>query len=153
MLSAAGLTTSTCTEPPARATAGVIVNSTGSGPVPSLTVDVETPQAWRVSATAASLATAGKTLPFRRFMITAGVRIERSFPAEGEMGELGGNQRTSAHVVALCPVRMRKEHTSGGTRFFLGMAVRSCTTVSLLYASTDEAARVIGATSLSLPVR
>jgi hypothetical protein len=70
-----------------------------------------------------------------------------------ENGELGGNQRTNAHVVALCPVRFRKEHTSGGTRFFYGMAARMCTAVPLLYPSIDEMARVIGTTSESQAVR
>jgi hypothetical protein len=51
MLSDDGLVTFSCTEPPGNAMLGVIVISTGSGPVVRLTVDVETPQAWRLSAT------------------------------------------------------------------------------------------------------
>jgi hypothetical protein len=54
MLSDDGLLTFSCTDPPGRAIVGVIVISTGSGPVVRLTVDVETPQAWRLSATHAS---------------------------------------------------------------------------------------------------
>jgi hypothetical protein len=51
MLSDEGLVTLICTEPPGSAIVGVIVISTGSGPAVRLTVDVETPQPWRLSAT------------------------------------------------------------------------------------------------------
>jgi hypothetical protein len=40
------------------------------------------------------------------------VLIVRSFTAEAKGANLGGNPRSYAHVVALCPTRMRKEHTS-----------------------------------------
>ena len=44
MLSAVALATLTCTEVPGCAIAGVIVSSTGSGPVLNCTVEVEMPQ-------------------------------------------------------------------------------------------------------------
>jgi hypothetical protein len=51
MLSEDGLDTLSCTELPGVITAGVVVISTGSGPALRLAVEVETPQAWRLSAT------------------------------------------------------------------------------------------------------
>jgi hypothetical protein len=62
MLSDAGLLTFSSTEPPDTATAGVMVNSTGSGPLVRLTVDVEMPQPWRPSATHIGAAMGQKAL-------------------------------------------------------------------------------------------
>jgi hypothetical protein len=51
MLSADGLTTFTSAQPPAWITSGVTVSSIGSGPGVRSTVEVDTPQPWRLSAT------------------------------------------------------------------------------------------------------
>jgi hypothetical protein len=77
MLSADALATFNCTELPAITTAGVMVISTGSGPAVRFTVDVETPQPWRPSATHTSFGRGEKVLRVGRFIITAGVLIVR----------------------------------------------------------------------------
>jgi hypothetical protein len=88
-----------------------------------------------------------------RFMEAAGVLIVRSFAAEAKRPESGGNPRTYAHVVALGPMRMRKEHTS--TKWLdivLGWRAEvlpPCVNYTLVISPT----LVIGATSSTRQVR
>src|SRR5687767_4829148 len=77
MLSDDGLETFISTEPPASTIDGVMVTSTGSGPVVRFTVDVETPQPWSPSATHTSVGR-GEVVPrVRRFIDTADTLIVR----------------------------------------------------------------------------
>ena len=48
----------------------------------------------------------------RGFMNTAGTLIVRETSRREHNSQLGGKPTDYAHVVALCPMRFRKEHTS-----------------------------------------
>jgi hypothetical protein len=111
MLSEDGLVTFSWTEPPGSAMLGVIVISTGSGPVVRLTVDVETPQAWRLSATHTGDARVKRVLRDGKFIDTAGTLIVRE-PSRRDTRPSSAENSGDAHVVALCPMSFGKEHTS-----------------------------------------
>jgi hypothetical protein len=88
-----------------------MVISTGLGPGVRFTVEVETPQPWRLNATQPIGVMARETLRMGSFMDTAGTLNEGAFsPRHTRLGSR--LQPTDvAQVVALCPLRLRKERT------------------------------------------
>jgi hypothetical protein len=110
MLSEDGLVTFSWTEPPGSAIVGVMVISTGSGPVVRLTVDVETPQAWRLSATDTGDERLKRVLRDGNFIDTAGTLIVREPSRRNTRPSSAENSGGCACCCAV-PYEFGKEHT------------------------------------------
>ena len=85
--------------------------STGSGPVVRLTVDVETPQAWRLSATHTSDERAERVVREGNFIDTAGTLIVREPSRRNKKPSSAENSGGCACCCAV-PYEFGKERTS-----------------------------------------
>jgi hypothetical protein len=135
ILSADGLTTLTCADPPGWMTVGVTVSSTGSGPGVRLTDEVEMPQPWRLSATCNEGTSARNSLLGVFFIDTAGKLTVQSLPAGAHKAPLGGDEWKSAHDVARCPHGFARSIPLPSGSIVCGMASSEITRRGLSYAS------------------